>query len=250
MNSLVIILGILIIVLIYLLYVYLTSTASTITSSADFTKAIPSITSFASPTNLSHGFGLWLYVQNWDPSVDKTILFRSENFKLYLDKQSPTLNCEVTLSDSTAAAPDKKTVMITNNFPLQKWVGIIISFDNQYLDCYLDGKLVISYQLVNVKNNNAISPKQPLDSITSPLYLGNSAVTPFRPSTDGSTGSGWSANALLLTRWTSPVDPQTAWDWYMKGNGQSKFGSMFSSYGVNYTILKDNIAIVNNKPLF
>jgi hypothetical protein len=189
-------------------------------------------------------------VQNWDPSVEKTLLFRNENFKLYLDKQSPTLKCDVILSDSTSAAPSKKELMITNNFPLQKWVGVIISFDNQYLDCYLDGKLVISYQIVKVVNNNPVAPKQPLDATTSPLYLGNSSITPFRPSTNGSTGSGWNANALLLTRWTSPVDPQTAWDWYMKGNGQSKFGSMFSSYGVNYTILKDNIAIVNNKPLF
>jgi hypothetical protein len=250
MNSLVIILGILIVFLVYLLFMYLTSTASTITSTADFSKAIPGITNFASPTNMSHGFGLWLYVQNWDPAVEKTIMFRSDNLKLYLDKNTPTLMCEVTLSDSTATAPSKKTVMITNNFPLQKWVGVIISFDNQYLDCYLDGKLVISYQIVGSGANNSIGPKTPSDASTAPLYLGNSATTPFNTPSAGSTGSGWSANALLLTRWTSPVDPQTAWDWYMKGNGKSKLGGVLNSYGVNYSILKDNVAIVNDAPLF
>jgi hypothetical protein len=247
MNSLVIILGILIVFLVYLLFVYLTSTASTISTAADFSKAIPGITNFASPTNMSHGFGLWLYVQNWDPAVEKTIMYRSDNLRLYLDKNTPTLMCEITLSDSTDDVRSKKTVMITNNFPLQKWVGVIISFDNQYLDCYLDGKLVISYQIVSPNN---VGPKSPSDAATAPLYLGNSASTPFNPPSLGSPGSGWSANSLLLTRWTSPVDPQSAWDWYMKGNGKSKLGGVLSSYGVNYSVLKDNVAIVNNAPLF
>jgi hypothetical protein len=92
---------------------------------------------------------------------------------------------------------------------------------------------------------------QPTDSASSKLYLGNSSRANFRSGSQGvNVGSGWSANALIFTRWTTPVDPQTAWDWYMKGNGKSKFTSLFSSYGINYSVLKDNITIVNNQPLF
>ena len=255
MNTLVIILGIVLVFFVYLLFKYLTNTASTLNSAADFTKAIPAITGDAlpAPTNLSYAHGVWLYVQNWDPTVQKTIFYRPNNIKLYLDPQSPTLYCDVTLDDDTA-----KTVMVTNSFPLQKWVYIIISVDNQFLDCYLDGKLVISQQVMKTKTENnrniVIAPKQPVDATASPLYLGNSGNPiggTFTSGTPGaSVGPGWSANALIFTRWTTPVDPQTAWDWYMKGNGRSKFNSLFGSYGVNYSVLKDNIVVINNQPLF
>lgn len=261
MNSLIIILGIVIVFFIYLLFKYLTNTATTVSPSADFTKAVPSITgdSLTSATNLSYAYGIWLYVQNWDPNAKKTIFSRRDNIKLYLDDNSPTLKCDIVLADNT-----KKTVTITTNFQLQKWVYIIISVDNQFVDCYLDGKLVISQQVMKLQQsgtpgtpgatNTVIGPKQPGTSADSQLYLGNSdpsITSRFTAGSPGvSVGSGWSANALLFTRWTTPVDPYTAWEWYMKGNGKSKFSSLFGSYGVNYSILKDNITIINNQPIF
>jgi hypothetical protein len=240
MNSLVIILGIVVVFFIYLLFKYLTNTSTTLSPTADFTKAIPTITgdTLTGATNLSYAHGIWLYVQNWDPSAQKTIFYRPNNIKLYLDQNAPTLKCDITLNSGGT-----QTITITNTFPLQKWVYIIISVDNQIVDCYLDGKLVISQQIP--------PPKQPVDSTTSPLYLGNSGTPNFSAGVAGvSIGSGWSANALIFTRWTTPVDPQMAWDWYMKGNGKSKFASLFGAYGINYSVLKDNITIVNNQPLF
>jgi hypothetical protein len=250
MNSLIIILGIVIIFFIYLLFQYLTNTATTVAPSADLTTSLPSVTGnkLASATNLSYGYGIWLYVQNWDNNVQKTIFYRADNIKVYLDRMNPTLYCDITLNDSTSVKPSIKKIEITNSFPLQKWVYIIVSVDNQFVDCYLDGKLV--------KSQKVLTPKQPLDAATAPLYLGNTGEyvttgTPFKQGEPGvSVGSGWSANVLLFTRWTKPVDPQTAWSWYMKGNGKSRYGSLFGSYGVNYSILKDNISIVNNQPLF
>ena len=240
MNSLVIILGIVIVFFIYLLFKYLTNTSTTVSPSADFTKAIPTITgdSLTAATNLSYAYGIWLYVQNWDPSAQKTIFYRPNNIHVYLDKNTPTLYCKMWLSNGST-----QLITITNTFPLQKWVYIIVSVDNQFVDCYLDGKLVVSQQIP--------PPLQPVDSTTSPLYLGNSGTPNFSAGVSGvSLGSGWSANALIFTRWTTPVDPQTAWNWYMKGNGKSSFSSLFGSYGINYSVLKDNIAIVNNQPLF
>jgi len=250
MNSIVIILGILIIFLIYLLVVYLTSKSYVLGTQYNFTNVIMPIAGDNLPqaSNVSYAYGIWLYVQNWDPNSQKTILYRQSNLKLYLDRKTPVLYCDMTLSDGST-----KTVMITNSFALQRWVCIILSVDGQYLDCYLDGKLVISYQIITVNKTNGTTisvPMQPTDSNTAPLYLGNSATPNFKASaTGGATGSGWSATANAVTRWVTPVDPQTAWNWYMKGNGQSTTG-MASSYKINYSILKDNIAIVNNKPLF
>jgi hypothetical protein len=259
MNSLVIILGILLIFLIYLLYIYLTSTSSTLTTIADFSLAIPAVTgdNLKSATNLSYAYGIWIYVQNWDPSAQKTILYRPDNFKLYLDKKSPTLYCDIVMSNSTTTSPSVKTITLTNSFPIQKWVYIILSMDNQYLDCYLDGKLILSNQVTTTigtgNTTTVVTPMQPKDSTKSQLYLGNSGDPvggTFNPSTDSNTGSGWSAQALTLTRWTVAVDPQTAWNWYMKGNGKSRFSAIFSSYGVNYTVLKDNVPVLSNQTLF
>ena len=39
------------------------------------------------------------------------------------------------------------TIEVVNNFPLQKWVYILISYDNNICDIYLDGKMVKSVQL-------------------------------------------------------------------------------------------------------
>jgi len=232
MNSLVIVLGIIIIFFIYLLFKYLANTSSMLVSTADFSKSVPTINSVASPTNTSYAYGIWLYVQKWDANTKSKIIFnRNENIKLYLDKSTPTLLCDVTMN-----AGEPKKIQITNNFPLQKWVCIIISIDNQILDCYLDGKLVLSQQVTTFSDDkkNYIFPKVPSDKVV--LSLGGDST--------------WSANALLFTRWTTAVDPQTAWDWYMKGNGKSKLKSLFTGYGVNYSILKNDVAIVNNQPLF
>jgi len=251
MNSLVIILGILLIFFIYLLFLYITSNSTTLVPMADFTQSIPTIAGDNLPgaTSVSYAYGVWLYVQNWDPNTEKTIMYRKGNFRLYLDRSTPTLKCDITLSDGST-----KTVQLATGFQLQKWVCIILSMDNQYLDCYLDGKLVTSYQIVNQNttggSTTVVMPMQPPDSTASPLYLGNSGtVTSFKSGSNGSAGSGWSASALLIHKWQSAVDPQTAWNWYMQGNGKSKY-SLFSQYGVNYTVLKDNVAVINNKPLF
>ena len=50
--------------------------------------------------------------------------------------------------------------------------------------------------------------------------------------------SQFNAYAARFKRWTHPINPQTVYDEYMKGNGQ---GSMIGAYGVDVSILKDNI---------
>jgi len=239
MNSLVIVLGIVIIFFIYLLFKYLSNTSSMLVNNVDFSKSVPTINSVASPTNTSYAYGIWLYVQKWDANSKKIIFNRKDNIKLYLENSTPTLLCDVIMNETINNAATIKNIQITNSFPLQKWVCIIISIDNQILDCYLDGKLVLSQQVTKTTTStdnktNYIFPATPSDKVV--LSLGGDST--------------WSANALLFTRWTTAVDPQTAWDWYMKGNGKSKIKSLFTSYGVNYSILKDDVAIVNNQPLF
>ena len=226
MNPIVIGLGITILVLLYLLYIYYNTTSNTLSSTASLKVVNPSITSISEPTSTRYAYGIWVYVNSWNNNnINKVIFSRSNNISVYLTPSSPTLNCDVTMSNNTT-----KTIQITDNFPLQRWVYVIVSLDNQYLDCYLDGKLVKSSRLYSTYAGGTIIPATPGSSTTSPIVLGSS--TPF------------DAVISKFTRWTTPMDPATAWSTYLSSNSSSFFGSL-RSYGASLNILKDNSSYAN-----
>jgi hypothetical protein len=131
-----------------------------------------------------------------------------------------------------------KTITITDNFPIQKWTHVIVSLDNQFMDIYLDGKLVMSQRLFtppSVTGAAAAQPKTPPDN-PAPIYLGNSGSTAFTP---------FDAYIATFIRWTKPMDPQLAWNTYMSGNGGNSITNMFSSYNLNLSVLKNNVQTAN-----
>ena len=308
MNTTLIILGVIIAILIYVLYYfYAPSNATVLSSKANLNAANPPITSINAPTNTRYGYGIWVYVNSWNSTTDKIIFSRSNNITLRLDKSKPSLYCDVTMNDGKTV---HKT-LITDNFPLQKWVFVIVSVDNQFLDCYLDGKLVKSTRLYQYKDRGgwhghegfrstwgrnkdgssqgapqpgapsqyiAPSPSSQSNSPSSspsPEASSNPSFSRSSPSPAPSSGSpapapagGQGQNTILIpavppsettpiilgsnkpfdavvasfTRWSSPVDPQTAWNSYTGGNtpgGLSRLGNL-GSYGANLSILQNN----------
>jgi hypothetical protein len=168
--------------------------------------------------------------------------------------------------------------MITDNFPLQKWVYIIISVDNQYVDAYLDGKLIQSHRFyipqTSAMGSTAAAPPIipkipppcaaptviPLPGVTPQtsiyMYLGNSdtanpytyQMTVVVGSTPGTstvkpvTFQGFDAYVSKFKRWDSgPVDPQTAWSAYMEGNGTNPILGALGNYGASISVLKNNV---------
>jgi len=222
MDTITIVLIVVILVLIYVLYTYFTDSAKELIQTANLSTAIDPITHITSPKNTRYGHSVWLYVNTWDNNVDKTILSRDKHFRLYLDKSSPILKLDVHMNDDS-----DETMVITNNFPLQKWVNILVNMDNQFADAYIDGKLVRSQRFYKqIDNLSGVSPIMPPDKEV-PLYLGNKEASNF------------DAYATLLKRWTEPVDPKTAWDNYMKGNGSSKMASALNDIGIDLSILQN-----------
>ena len=222
MDTITIILIVAILVLLYVLYTYYTDSSTELVQTASLLTPISAITTISSPKNTRYGHSVWIYVNTWDNNSDKTIFSRGNNFKLYLDKNSPVLKLDVNMNDDTT-----ETMIITNNFPLQKWVNITISMDNQFADAYLDGKLVRSQRFFkNTENSGSAIPIVPPDKET-PLYLGNIA-------------GNFDAYATLFKRWTAPIDPETAWEVYMKGNGSSKMASALNDIGIDLSILQNN----------
>ena len=120
----------------------------------------------------------------------------------------------IVVSNEDALVKSTSTkINITNNFPLQKWVYLVISVDNTVVDCYLDGKLIKS-----------VKAKQ---------------VNPTRES-DLVFGLGFDAYIAQFQRWTNPLDPQSVWNSYVSGSGSTLAGTD-SNYNVALSVLKDNV---------
>lgn len=210
MNYTLIILGIILILVLYILYRFITD-RSTMVSSKVYLKDKPSDIKFKdnmpNPTSSRYTYSLWIYVKTLEAktdiiSVDKGLT--SSKFKLYLET-SGTLNFDI----------DTKTGnIITSNFPLQRWVCVRISVDNNIVDTYIDGKLVKSQDMGTINHPDASST---FSYGEGDIYLAE------------------------VERPASPTDPQTAWDSYMAGNGGSYIGNMFSSYGASLILSKDDI---------
>jgi hypothetical protein len=203
MNYALVIVGVLIVVILYLLYLHLFDTSNEL---KDFVKIdTPINVDVNSPTSTRYAYGIWVYVGEWNSSTVKNIYSHGEptaGGNLYLEKLSPTLKYK---------ANNGNDVSITDNFPVQKWCHILVSVDNNIVDFYLDGKLVRS-----------------ADMGTTPSPTGVSATI----------GSIPNAHIAKFTRWTTPMNPQAAYEVYMKGNGQT---GMLPAYGIDVSVFKDNI---------
>jgi len=218
MNYLIIGLGVLIILLIYILYQYFTKKDSVLTKEGSLKTAIPNITNIDKPTSSRYAYGIWIYVNTWDPTQEKTIFSRAENLQLYLDKSSPSLKCRVKMSNEEVGKMSEE-IIITDNFPLQKWTHIIVSVDNQFVDTYLDGKLVKSQRFFNPEGN----------------------IMPLVPGKEGNISFGqFDAYVKDFKRWTQPMDPQTALNEFIKGSEFGAVEKVFANDGVDISILKNN----------
>jgi len=213
MNWAVIILGTLLVISAYLLFVLYPS-KTTLVEKMDLKQSNPDITysSLSNPNASRYSYSTWIFVNTWSNLEEKTIFSRpsaaagANDIRLYLDKDSPILKCDI-------MTETKETIVLTDNFPIQKWVYVIVSVDNQIVDMYLDGKLVVSKKL---------------------------AKMPVVPTGDIKFGGSGSPDIILsrFSRFTFPMDPQTAWSKYMDGNGIT---SNFPNYGMKLTVLKDGI---------
>lgn len=241
MTPTTIILSVVILLLVYVLYAYLTGTVTKISQNANLNAAIPPITKIEGARNTRYGYSIWVYVNTWNNNSTKTIFSRPNSLRLYLDNTSPTLKLDLAMNGALVNnVPPTMTMNITNNFPLQKWVCVCVSVDNQFVDAYLDGKLVKSQRFyASAASANAppatiaTMPLSPPDATASPIYLGNSET--------GQTFAPFDAFIAEFKRWSAPIDPQSAWDTYLAGNGTNGVASAFSAYGIDVSVLKNKV---------
>ena len=239
MNFIIVILSVIIIVILFYIgfksYFSKTSTLTNQTSLADASKPVPNIvaTNLQKPDSTRYAYGLWIYVNTLNAPTAKSVIFsRNNDLILYLDQSTTTLTAVI--NPTTTALPGSPVIVsnepglikplasgispstkinITNNFPLQKWVYLVISIDNTVADCYLDGKLIKSVKITQVAPDKTAEVKF---------------------------GLGFDAYIAKFQRWTNPLDPQSVWNAYVAGSGSSLAGSD-SNYNVALSVLKDNV---------
>ena len=209
------------IVLVVILYYFLNTGGTTVLSnkldlSIDQTE-IP-ISKISEPASRKYSYELWIYLYNFQSSnTQEYIISRdgtgtNKNIGIYIDKTSPSLTIEYSATQSGGTSA-KKTVVVTDNFPLQTWAHVIVSVDNSYIDVYLNGKL-----LKSIYDASIDTPSQ-----TSPIKYGKV-----------------NCNLAKLSRTVLPTDPQTAWDKYSAGNGENPMAKYLSSFGLTMSLNKNN----------
>ncbi len=195
MNPLIIVLGIVIIVFLYYIIQYYFFNSKSLAAKIYLKDSPVDISSniIINPNSVIYTFGTWVYVNNFSTSTLLSYTNPSETlFSLKLGPSTPKLTTEI------KGASGLNISIITNNFPIQKWVHVLVSVDTLYADCYLDGKLVISKKL-------------------------DYPITNSPTSTPGisfaQTGDKPDIYLAKVTRWDHPLDPQTVYTEYSAGNG-------------------------------
>jgi hypothetical protein len=233
MDTVVIILGTAVIVLIaFLIYNKYYGGVNTLLKQTSLQTRPPDViaTSIQKGDSVRFAYGIWVYINQWtNTPVNKLLFVREEEIAVYLDNKanlqciiSPTSGTYTALTNQSATIPSdttqgkQKTIIVSNNFPLQKWVYITVSVDNTIADIYLDGKLV--------------------KSIPIPIVVPNASKSVVF-------GGGYNAYISNFQRWTTEIDPQTVWDTYMKNSGGMT--DMVGNYNVNLSLLKDNVVSSN-----
>ena len=105
------------------------------------------------------------------------------------------------------------------NVAIQKWVNIIVSFNNNTLDIYMNGKLVKTCHM------------------PSPAEISADADVIINP-----TGNTYSGQSSKFKFWNTPMDPQKAWYTYSDGFAPGLgLASFFNKYRFKMSILENNI---------
>lgn len=216
MDSTLILLGVAIVVLLYSIF-YFMGGKDSLASSVDLLQiqADILIDKITKPESAKYSYELWTYVYGSnDLSINGKYFFsRADGANKNIGLKMGPAGTPSLVLDYVTITNAQKSVIITDNFPLQTWQHVIISVDNNYIDVYLNGKLVKS-----IKD----TIKTP--SLTSPLSF---SATPFK------------TYLAKFNRTITPTDPQTAWNNYLAGNGENPLKSLIGNYGVSMAFKKD-----------
>ena len=223
MNYTLVILGVILLFVIYILYTVISEKGKIVSKKVDLSVSNGSIgySTLTSPKSAKYCLSLWVYVEKLKSGSSETdiVLVKQDDnkyFRLFATDQA-VLKYELATGTSMPGTLVSNEIM--SNFPLQKWVCVMFSVDNKIIDLYIDGKLIRS---------------QTLDTLPVPTN-GDFNIH------YGSCGDDCKVYIAKFERVPQPMDPSTAWNKYMEGNGGNYFSKLLSSYGATFTLTKDDL---------
>jgi hypothetical protein len=214
MNSKLVLAVVIILLLLYVIFKALTTSYATLgTMQPSKNETTLSGDTLPRSIKVNSAVSVWFYLKTWVDSAN-IIRFKNASSEIMSVSLRPSVNNVIIKPRSDTASG--KTCDISE-FPLQKWVNLIISFNGAAMDVYLDGKLVKSC---------VVDRGSQLNETTS-IILGDSSVADF----------GFITNVKLKA---NPIPPQEAWDIYSQGYGGSPWSDLLNKYKLKLSFLVDN----------
>ncbi len=224
MNIVLICLVVLLLLYIILNWVYSSSTQLTHKYNGSKQQIILASTLPTSSNSSNYTYSTWFYVNDWNYRFGepKILLGRHDSEKhpspsIVFGAMENDINISVACYSDNKAVECKYKIHTCNvkNFPLQKWVNLIISLYGRTLDIYIDGKLVRTCVLPGVAKINQDA---------------NIVVTP---------NGGFSGVTTNFQYWNDATNPQQAYNIYKDGFGGSIMGNLFNKYRIKFSFLED-----------
>lgn len=211
-----------VVIILLLLYVIFKALTTTYTSLGTMQKWENQTTLQGSnlPSNFkaNSAISVWFYIKKWSDNA-KVIHFKNNTSTIFQVQFKPAINTIQIFPQSGGTVSGKDCDI--SDFPLQKWVNLIISFNGSAMDVYVDGKLVKSCV---VDGGSKLSE-------TTSIVLGDDTK---KPPTDD---VGFITNVKLKA---TPIAPQEAWDIYSQGFGGSPWSDILNKYKVKLSFIVDN----------
>lgn len=221
MNSKLVLAVIVILLLLYVIFKALTTNYTTLGTMQKWSnKTTLSGSNLPSSFKANSAISVWFYIKKWENGANIVQFYKEPVpvsgtvpiFRMLFKNNTNTVQIYPQGTDDANMNCD------IAEFPLQKWVNLIVSFNGSAMDVYVDGKLVKSCV---VSTGSRIGETQS-------IVLGDDG-----PSTD----IGFITNVKLKA---SPIAPQEAWDIYSQGFGGSPWSDLLNKYKVKLSFIVDN----------
>lgn len=211
-----------VVIILLLLYVIFKALTTTYTSLGTMQKWENQTTLQGSnlPSNFkaNSAISVWFYIKKWADNA-KIVAFKDNTSTIFQVQFKASTNTIQIFPQSDTSVSGKDCDI--SDFPLQKWVNLIISFNGSAMDVYVDGKLVKSCVVADGSKLGG----------TTTIVLGDESKKP--PTHD----VGFITNVKLKS---APISPQEAWDIYSQGFGGSPWSDILNKYKVKLSFIVDN----------
>jgi hypothetical protein len=140
MNSYWIIGGIIIIIIVYFVVYKVVYKPKIINLNNSSKDTIISENQIDEPNSPNYTYSMWVYAKKINNSADTNIFYYGSSIRLDITKDSQL---------------KFKDISVTEYFPLEQWVFVVICANGDFYDFYLDGKLVKT-----LENNTILIPDE------------------------------------------------------------------------------------------